>query len=131
MLGEFLGLLFSVIGTSKLSHVPAGFDAERYGIMLTCFGPDLVDAGSFTLGVLQLTCGATLLLRRVIFGARAQRTASIVASGLLVCTMVVGIRCQTMSDAGTSLVVAWALGTLSVILFARELLTRSSGHRGL
>jgi len=131
MLGEFLGLLFSVIGTSKLSGLPVGFDAERHGIMLTCFGPDLVDAGTIILGVIQLTCGATLLLRRVIFGAGAQRTASIVASGLLVCTMVVGIRCQTMSDAGTSLVVAWALGTLSVILFARELLTRSGGHRDL
>lgn len=131
MLGEFLGLLFSVIGTSKLSGLPVGFDAERHGIMLTCFGPDLVDAGTIILGVIQLTCGAPLLLRRVIFGARAQRTASIVASGLLVCTMVVGIRCQTMSDAGTSLVVAWALGTLSVILFARELLTRSGGHREL
>ena len=131
MLGEFLGLLFSVIGTSKLSGLPVGFDAERHGIILTCFGPDLVDAGTIILGVIQLTCGATLLLRRVIFGAGAQRTASIVASGLLVCTMVVGIRCQTMSDAGTSLVVAWALGTLSVILFARELLTRSGGHRDL
>lgn len=117
------GIIFTIVGFSKLTNLPADFATQRRAIMLACFGPDFVDAADLILGILQLSGGLTLLLSHLISSSSLQHKLRLGMSGVLILTMLVGLSCQ-LSSGITDIPILPAIGffILSIIVFILELL---------